>query len=638
MKVSYEWLQTFFDTNDLPPVEEIEQNLMFHSYEIEGVEKVGDTWVIDVDVLPNRASDSLSHRGIAKEIATIFNIPMQYDPLRESVDLTPVTADIAVTLDEDASCTYYNAAYISGVSVTESPEWLKKRLAAIGQKSINNVVDATNYVLFELGQPTHVFDADKFTGEKPHIGTRRAQPKETITLLGGEQVELTDTVSVIVDAQNDTPIAVAGVKGGMVAEVESTTTNIIIESAKFDPVQTRKASQQLKIRTDASARYENDVPDEYASYGVAAVAKLILEIAGGEFRGFVTAGEPHSDQVEVQVTVQHISRVLGLPIDVSEIEEILKRLQFNFSYKDDTFLVTAPFERRDITIPEDVIEEIGRVYGYNKISSIQLPERHTKLVINQKFAYTEVIRNTLTKLGFTEVYLYSLRDSGDIALLNSLASDKDHLRSDLASGITEALSINERQMPLLGLYDAVRIFEIGNIFTSTGEETHVAVGARVTGVKKYEERVTAVLHTAKNALEEVLGIALPEVEGDVFEFDLDALLQELPQLDSYPRSEHLSENIIYKTISAYPFVLRDIAVWVPESIDAEQVLNIIQENAGDLLVRSDLFDTFTKEGRVSYAFHLVFQSHTETLTDEKVGVIMSAITDQIMSKDDWEIR
>lgn len=638
MKVSYEWLQTFFEEGALPSAEDLAETLIFHAYEVEGVEEVGDDKVLDIDVLPNRAADSLSHRGIAREISTLTNIPMKRDPLQDHPELIPTTDSVAVALDKDASCSYYIAVHVTGVKVGPSPDWLKKRLETIGQKSINNVVDATNYVLFELGRPTHVFDAQKFAGEKPHIGTRLAKKGENIALLGGEEVALSESMTLITDANSDAPVAVGGVKGGVLAEVDEQTTDVIIETANFNPKATRLTAQGLKLRTDASARFENNMADRLSQYGAVAVARLILEIAGGELKGYTTAGDIDESQASVTLTAEDASVLLGVAIDEKTISEILERLGFSFELDGEVFTVTAPFERRDINIPEDVIEEIGRVYGYNKIESKQLSDPKKQPQVHKKYAYADKTRKILNEAGLLEVYLYSLRDSGDVALKNALASDKDHLRNDLATGIAEALNRAERQMPLLGLYESVRIFEIGNVFTKEGEETHVCIGVRVTGEKKREQRTKEVLEQVRVLLSEQLGVAIPEAAGETLEFSLDAILDELPDIAAYEYTPRIIEGATYTPSSQYPFVLRDIAVWMPAGTGANELKELIEKHAGELLKRIDLFDEFEKDGKVSYAFHLVFQSMDATLTDAQVGDIMVAIEAEIADKSGWEIR
>ncbi len=640
MKVSYEWLQSFFAESSLPPAAAVAEKLVFHAYEIEDVADVNGTAVLDVDVLPNRSSDSLSHRGIAREVSALFEIPMARDPLRTTPELQPQTDAVTVQLDPDASCSYYVAAHIQGVTIGESPAWLKERLAAIGQKPINNVVDATNYVLFELGQPTHVFDARKLSGAPAHIATRRARDGEHITLLGEALVQLDTSMTVIVDGTNDTPLAVAGVKGGTAAEVTDDTVDIIVESALFDPVATRKTAQALKLRTDASTRFENRVPAPLPAYGAQALAALIVDSAGGTCTGFTRAGGATHTPATITVTTAHIARLLGASIDADTVAGILDRLQCTYTHEAGSFTVTPPFERTDLVIPEDIIEEIGRVYGYSTIESAQLavpPERPPHL--HKKYAYAERIRAALDAVGCTEVYLYSLRDSGDVELRNALASDKDHLRACLADGITETLDANEPRMPLLGLYDAVRVYEIGTVFAPETEATHVAVGVRVAGTKKRAERTAAAFAPIRDALQGVLGAdAVPEPDGEVIEINLDALLDTLPDVDAYPEGARIDEAVSYCAPSSYPFVLRDIAVWVPDATATDELTALITTHGGTLLQRIDLFDVFSKDGRTSYAFHLVFQSREKTLTDAAVGTIMDALESDISRRDGWEVR
>lgn len=638
MKVSYQWLQLFFEEGALPSASELDAALTFHAFEIEGVEKVLGTEVIDVDVLPNRAADALSHRGIAHEISAILNIPMRHDPLRDAAETTPPTDSVMVTLDDDASCSFYVAAHITGVKIGESPEWLKNALEQIGQKSINNVVDATNFVLFDIGQPTHVFDAAKFAGSIPSIRTRRAKEDEKMTLLGGDEVVLRKDMTVITDADSDAPIAVAGVKGGKYAEVTTSTTDIIIEAGKFHPTQTRLTSQALKMRTDASARFENDVADTLVPLGAQAVVKLILKIAGGELQGYSYAGAATKKNDPVSVTVERVATILGASLDAKEIASIFDRLEFTYTQENNTFVVTAPFERNDIHITENLIEEIGRIYGYSNIESVQMTELGETPSVHQKFAYTEIIRNLLAENAYTEVYLYSLRDSGEVKLRNALNCDKDHLRADLSQGIRESLITNEYNMPILGLHDAVRIFEVGNVFTVNSEETHIAIGIRVTGKKKQEAQINEALSEIKEKIETVLGVELPDPVDGVLEFSMDTLLEKLPELTEYPETKTVVDGTHYSAISPYPFMLRDIAVWMPSDSLPEELHEIVRIHSGELLKRFDVFDEFEKEGRTSYAFHLVFQSMEETLTDVVVGEIMAKIEADIAAKEGWEVR
>jgi len=288
MLVSYKKLNSFFE-EDLPSAEEIAEKLTFGAFEIEGIEEVGDDKIIDVDVLPNRASDSLSHVGIAREVSTLTGIPMTHRPLEIIPKMSPrVSDELRVTVDDKMRCPVYTAALIRGVKIGPSPDWIKEKLEATGQKSINNIVDATNYVLFGLGQPLHAFDARKFTEKDGSIGVgvRAAKSGEKIIVLGGDEYELTDEMTVITDGNSDKAIAIAGVKGGAGPEVDESTVDIVVESAKFNPVVTRKTAQALNLRTDASKRFENEVPEELPFIGIEIAVGLIQKIAGGELVGY----------------------------------------------------------------------------------------------------------------------------------------------------------------------------------------------------------------------------------------------------------------------------------------------------------------------------------------------------------------
>ena len=285
MKVVHSWLKEYVG-EELPNAEEVENLLTFHAFEVEGIEEVAGEQVIDVDVLPNRASDCLSHRGIARELASLLDTSLVQDPFAEQPDLTP-TDKIAITIEDPKACPRFTGSLITGVEVGESPEWLQKRLEALGMRSINNIVDATNYVMYALGEPLHAYDADLF----PQVdGTwqftiRRAREGERVSLLGegGNEeeriVDCTGSELLIVDGSSDTPIGLAGVKGGAFAGIHAGTKNIIVEAAHFDPTLTRKTARRLGIVIDASKRFENEPSRELPTYAQAEVIKLIADIA-----------------------------------------------------------------------------------------------------------------------------------------------------------------------------------------------------------------------------------------------------------------------------------------------------------------------------------------------------------------------
>lgn len=608
----------------------MEELLSLRAFEIEGIEQVGDDWVIDVDVLPNRSSDCLSHRGIAREISVLIQQPMKYDPFLEPLPVWKVSDMLGVEVKESDLCPRYMGAVMRGVAVGPSPDWLKKALESIGQKSINNIVDAANYVMFNVGQPLHAFDLDKLSkdNETARIQVRSAQDREKITVLTGEVYELDTNDLLIADGVSGEPLAIAGIKGGKMAEIDVNTKDIVLEAASFNYVSVRKTSRKLKLTTDASVRFQNEPSPELVVYAMRDVIQLITDIAGGKIEGVVDVYAKPPASHAVTVTLNDIQSLLGATIAEQEVGSIFSRLGFTYRQEGDTFTVTSPFERTDLSIKGDLIEEVGRVYGYENIKAVLPLVPKEKPAVNKSFYYAQKVKKALADLGFSEVYTYTLRDKGEVELENPLATDKAFMRANLADGIREALVLNTYNAPLLGLV-AVKIFEIGTVFKKEGEYMSLALGVKH---KKAKEILEQTLDTLKQAI--------PAIEGDskdgVIEINFDQAIQALPAPDAY---ELLSEETAktYQPFSLYPFVLRDIAVWVPENIEEKNILNLITQQAGDLLVRADLFDTFKKDGRISYAFHLVFQSKEKTLTDVEVSEVMNSVVNQ-MQKEGWEVR
>lgn len=641
MKVLYDWLKDY--TGDaLPSLPELENLLTFHAFEIDGIEEIAGNEVIDVKVLPDRGSDCLSHRGIAREIATLTGTPLQADPLTTPVSLTPETDSLTVSIEDPSRCRRFSAARITGLTVKDSPEWLRARLAALGQRSINNVVDATNYVMLGLGQPLHAYDAEKFPHEGGvwRFGVRMAREGEEVTILGGETYTASPEVQLIVDAKSDAPAGIAGIKGGQLAEIDASTTAIILEAANFDPRTTRRAAQSLRLPTDASKRFENDLSPELAAYGLTAAVALILDIAGGTLEGYVDAYPTPRENPRVDVSLAHIEGLLGMSLGAEAIEDILRRLGFSYERKGDAWAVIAPFERTDIVIPEDVIAEIGRVYGYEHVDAI-MPPPAPLAEVNARHYYAERIRETLVGLGFSEIITSSFRKKDEIKLRNALASDKGYLRSDLRKNVKEALLRNAPYMDLLGV-SRIQLFEIGTVFCRTDdgadvtEHVSLALGVR-TKAGGYAPADDARLREALTALESSLGAPLTtDVHDGVAECDLTSVIANLPSPAAYEPFTPPAD-VRFRPFSEYPFVSRDIALWVKETVAAADIEAVLREGAGDLLVRLSQFDEFKKDGRVSYAFRLVFQSKERTLTDEEVGVIMERISGMLAERS-YEVR
>lgn len=641
MKIVYDWLKEYVGEN-IPASEKIEELFTFHSFEVEERMTVGEHEVIDVKVLPDRSSDCLSHRGVAHELAALIGKPLAHDPFGEPVLLSPMTEKLSVTIHDENACRRFGVALVSGVKISPSPEWLKARLEALGQRSINNVVDATNYVMLALGQPLHAYDAAKFAQENGrwHFGVRMAVEGETVTTLTGDEYTLTPKVQLIVNEVDGGLAGIAGVKGGKYAEVDAETTTIILEAANFNPSITRLASQSIRLQTDASKRFENNLSPELVPFALRDVTALIADIAGGTCEGFFDVYPTKLTNVSVRVMHQHIESLLGIAIDSVTIEDILTRLSFSISKIDGGWEVVAPFERTDVTIAEDVIAEVGRVYGYAHVQSV-VPETVPLAEINARHYYAERIRSLLAAAGFSEVITSSFRAKDKITLANAFASDKGSLRSMLASNMREVLDRNMPFADLVGV-QAIKAFEIGTVFypalEGKGVDEHVALAIGVrTKQQGYSPKDDAALAEIVTMLETTLGEPLhARIENGVLECSLSSLIVRLPkptQYDTFPGAS----NITYKPFSTYPFVSRDIALWVSAEVAVSDVETLIRAHAGDLLVRVTLFDTFTKDSRISYAFRLVFQSFDRTLSDVEVGEIMAKIT-VAMATNGYEVR
>lgn len=622
MKVSYKWLQSFF-SEPLPEAEELAEALTFHSAEIEEVTGEGDDLMIDVKVLPDKSAWLLSHRGVAKELSAILSRPLTRDPLATPPTLLPLTDRISLTLETDR-CDHYSAALMTGVRVAPSPEWLQDRLRTIGQRPINNVVDIANYVMFEMGQPLHAFDADKLgkVGERYAVGVRQAKEGEKLTTLMKEEVVLTESDMVIVDGTNNQPIALAGVKGGLSAAVDENTTTLLIEAAHFDRVSVRKTAQRHNLRTDASQRYENGVPRALAPYGLAQVTALLSELAGGTVVGYTTTGKGAEERSSVSVSLAKINRVLGLSLTLAEVKVIIERLGYVHSVDGEIITIVPPFERDDINIPEDLIEEIGRLYGLTKIVSMPLSGTlPTK--INVRHYHAERIRTALTGLGFSEIFTSSFRAKDAVKVKNALASDKGHMRSRLRDNVTEALVRNVPNRDVLGL-SAIKVFELGTVFEVESEEYHLCLAVRMG--TEYKAKVDDPLLTAAQAaVEAALGahITWLHAEQGVAECRLSDVLPTLPIPTVYEVSPLPSLNR-YQAFSLYPAVSRDIALWIDATVPAKEVEHALRNAVTELCVRFTHIDTFEKDGRVSYAFRLVFQAPDRTLKGEEVDVEMAA--------------
>lgn len=619
MKVSKLWLDKFFDA-PLPEARVLAEALTFHAFEIDGVDKVDEDEVLDVKVTPNRGHDCLSHRGIAKELSAILKIPLAHDPFAVRPVLAPITTEVTVDIQRFSLCKRYIAGYIKGVKVGQSPEWLRERLEAVGQRSINNVVDATNFVMFNTGQPLHAFDAQKLhrgstsvrdTEVEPRceIGVRLAKDGEVMVALDKKSYTLKDYMMVI--TAGDAPVGIAGVKGGMPAAIDETTTDIVIESANFDGVSVRKTASALKLRTDASARFEQGISPELAAYGMRSVVELIQKFAGGELAGYVDTYPEPQPPMFANVAVEKVNKVLGTALTGAEVADAFARLGLPYKEEAGVFEVTVPFERLDLIIAEDLIEEVARIVGYDKIPATPLPldAARGKPPVNPNFYAAEKMREELVGKGYSEVYTSVFADKGERMVLNKVDSVRPYLRDSLLPGLTESLAKNKPNKDLLGLKE-IKLFEIGTVWR--GGKELIMLGT-------VSEKPARPDDSGRSGGEKASEKILEPLSAGAYE--------NLP----------LSTAARFEPFSKYPYIVRDIALWTPAGTDADAVLTDIKKTAGELAQKVSLFDRFEKDGKVSLAYRIIFQSFERTLTEVEVNEIMEKVS-AVLKAERFEIR
>lgn len=595
MKISYNWLQRHIEEK-LPEAESLKETIIFHAFEVESMEKVGDDTVMDIKVLPDRAHDCLSHAGIAREIAGLLGLTFTSYPLP---DLPNIPLSTKIELQSDV-CRRYVAVEMKDVKVGPSPDWLKTAIESVGLRSINNIVDATNLVLLDDGQPVHAYDADKIDGG---IVVRMAHEGDQITTLSKEEKKLTTEDLIIADYLG--PLAIAGIKGGTSAEITDATKRIIIEVANFEPVAIRKTSKRLGLQTDASKRFENEITPEIALDAMRHVVGIIQKVAGGEVVGVSDIYPKPVEARTLSFSLTDITRLLGPTITSTDIDLWLSRYHIASTKEGDTYTITIPSRRLDIVGAHDIAEEVGRMIGYDRIPVVELPKAITPL--SPEYQAISAVKLWLAKNGFREVMNYAFTKKGDVYVAYG-SKDKSALRSNLSDGLKESYEKNRLNSALLGL-DAIRLFEIGTVFMAKEDS------------QREEMRVATV---DKGTFEELpLATFIEKYKVDI----------------AVPLNLKLSTLNSFKMWSVYPFITRDIAVWVEGAENLAVLEEIVTTFAKQYCVREPvLFDHFEKDGRTSVAYRLVFQSYEKTLTEEEVEKWFAELVEKIKKNKSFEIR
>ena len=520
MNISYNWLNDLVEV-DLSP-QELATKLTNVGLAVEGIHEAGDDFVFDIDITSNRG-DCLSHIGVSREIAAITNAQLR---ITDYDSQEPANDQNLVSIQDADLCNRFTARVIRNVKIGESPEWLVKRLEAVGERSINNVADITNYVMHELGQPMHAFDLNKLAGNR--IVVRRARTGETIKTLDEVERKLDNTMLAICDAEK--PVAVAGVMGGFDSSITDETTDVLLEVAYFDRANIRQTSRNLKLSTEASHHFERGVDIENLIRASNRATELICELAGGAASEFVDVYPTKfvANEIESKDLQSAVKRLTGLEFENKEITRILNAL--GISHKSETIYL-APSWRHDLAIEEDLVEEVTRIVGYDKIGE-ELPASRSAGEYQPTESRKKSLRQTLMNFGFNEAVSYSFIDTRNDEkfdlIPNLIRENLDEKYVSLKDSIIEGAT-RMRPSLLPGLLDAVRtnfnhqqrdlkLFEIGKVFSASEKENALPNERELfafvlTGRETLQNRAMPVreldFYDAKGTLESVIDIINP---------------------------------------------------------------------------------------------------------------------------------
>ncbi|MDN8799671.1 phenylalanine--tRNA ligase subunit beta [Staphylococcus aureus] len=629
-----------------------------------------DDQVMEFDLTPNRA-DALSMIGTAYEVAALYNTKMtKPETTSNELDLS-ANDELTVTIENEDKVPYYSARVVHDVTIEPSPIWMQAHLIKAGIRPINNVVDISNYVLLEYGQPLHMFDQDAIGSQQ--IVVRQANEGEKMTTLDDTERELLTSDIVITNGQ--TPIALAGVMGGDFSEVKEQTSNIVIEGAIFDPVSIRHTSRRLNLRSESSSRFEKGIATEFVDEAVDRACYLLQTYANGKvLKDRVSSGELGAFITPIDITADKINRTIGFDLSQNDIVTIFNQLGFDTEINDDVITVLVPSRRKDITIKEDLIEEVARIYGYDDIpSTLPVFDKVTNGQLTDRQYKTRMVKEVLEGAGLDQAITYSLVSKEDatafsmqqrqtIDLLMPMSEAHASLRQSLLPHLIEAASYNVARKN-----KDVKLFEIGNVFFANGEgelpDQVEYLSGILTGdyvVNQWQgKKETVDFYLAKGVVDRVseklnlefsyrradidglhpgrtaeillenkvvgfIGELHPILAADndlkrtyVFELNFDALMA-------------VSVGYInYQPIPRFPGMSRDIALEVDQNIPAADLLSTIHAHGGNILKDTLVFDVYQGEhlekGKKSIAIRLNYLDTEETLTDERVSKVQAEI-------------
>lgn len=662
---------------------ELAEKLTMAGLEVVSLEEAGRDFVFEIEITSNRP-DWLSILGVAREIGAVtgekLKIPAFKEPKIKAEELKPVKISILNKKD----CSFYSARVICEVRVGPSPLWLKERLELLGCRSVNNIVDITNYILFELGHPLHAFDLDLLAGKE--IVVRRAKAGEKMVTLDNQPRLLGNDILIIAD--KDKPQAIAGIIGGKDAEVTAKTRNILLESAVFNPVLIRRARQKLGMQTESAYRFERGVNLETAKVASLAAQELICKLAFGKPCGYKSSTLPKSSGALINLEPEYVNRILGTNIPALKIKKILSGLGFDSKIRSKNRLVVkVPGFRQDVSLPIDLVEEVARIYGYTEIAQT-LPAIKLNASIGGKKDIVSYIKNVLIGLGLHEAITYSLVDRDLLAksgikqgvqpveILNPLSKEQEVLRPTLLPSLIRCLTYNLDQQQ-----EYVNIFEIADVFSGGADVAqHPALSDRpvrasaqgrlheslslsialcgrrsfLTGQGLIKDEVT-VLHL-KGILESLfnklgikdydfrdqgdrgIGIFVSQQEAGIMlnlnkkvldAFDIKNKQVILAEIDLEKIYSFISLGRQFSDLPRYPAITRDISFVVKAGISIKDLLAAITAKGQPLLRLVEVVDYYQgkqiPEGCKGLTVSCVYRADDRTLTEEEISLLHNSI-------------
>lgn len=637
--------------------------------------------VLDVAVTPNRG-DCLSHWGIAREVATLYNLPIRLEKLHAIKGDYPSKEYIKISVRDSKGCRRYCSRVIRNVKIAPSPSWMVKRLASLGVRSINNIVDATNYVMLEMGHPLHAFDHRFLKGGK--IIVRRAGSDSSFRSLDGEERKLVSNDLVIADAEK--PVALAGIIGGANSEIQDDTSIVVLEAACFDPVRIRKTARRLGVQTESSQRFERSVPADTVALAMDRLTSLILSTAGGEVsRERIDLYPGKGKKQKLTLRQGRLQKILGTPISSGEVSRILKSLGLSPKKTGKGWTTIIPLYRHDLEREIDLIEEIIRLVGYDRIKST-LPSTLVRPIEESSESRLEdTVRSFFTSRGFFETIHLSFceRENAEktgiaqdelLTLSNPLSKEQGVMRSSLLPGLLSAVVRNQKN----GL-ESFKFFELRNVYFLPHVEKKRIAG--VYGGKLFDPNWQGLkkdmdLFDGKGLLHDLFKAG--KLDGVIFKPDVDhpwfhpgqsmkvifsgVVLGIFGQLHpSVTESREISiplycfdldysllaenwgkDSFKFKSLSPYPCVVRDLALLADESVKNEEIVKIVHESNVPWLKSIALFDLYSGDklpaGKRSLAYSLVYENSERTLTDEEVNKAHFDLVESLKSRLGVELR